>query len=1096
MKRAAQLVGLLVVCGGIGVGRPAVAAEVPFGAQQVISTLADEAYFVAAADLDGDGDLDVLSASQADDKIAWYENTDGAGSFGLQQVISTLANGPRSVAAADVDGDGDLDVLSASWFDDEIAWYENTDGAGSFGLQQIISTLADGAHSVAAADVDGDGDLDVLSASSNDDEIAWYENTDGAGSFGAQQVISVLANAPRSVAAADLDGDGDLDVLSASGNDDEIAWYENTDGAGSFGAQQVISVLASDAHSVAAADVDGDGDLDVLTASWNDDEIAWYENTDGAGSFGLQQVISRLANGASSAAAADVDGDGDLDVLSASNHDDEIAWYENTDGAGSFGAQQVISVLANGARSVAAADLDGDGDLDVLSASFIDDKIAWYENLTIHRSAKYTAASPVVAETDKWSLAASDLDRDGDLDLVATSKGNNKVTWYANDGSGSFGAEQLIDGSANAPRGLAVADLDGNGTQDVVVARKDANDAVWYANDGSGNFGSSNSVHTGVENTWAVSAADLDGDGDQDVVVSLCESGVAGGFAWHENDGSGVFGAAQAISAPTTRCARAVRGADLDRDGDIDVVGGLGNGVSWYANDGSGIFGAEQVLTPTGANCTGVFTADFDADGDLDVLASFLGTSEIRWYAGDGAGGFASGQLLPTHTGPWSVYAADLDRDGDVDSLSSGSDIFWNENDGTGDLSAVQLIAPSLISANSVIAADLNRDGALDVIPGRNGDTLEWFANGGGQAALPTLSTAYLGMVDGRIRDVLKIEVVHNGRTGDQDVEFTSVVLRFEEAPADPLSSAEVNALIENLFFYLDDGSGSFEIGSDTLVHTLSGLTLVAGQGAAVFTDDDPNFQVAHGTPRSYFVVLEFTADASSQTPSAFEVTHQNDSGRVQHRNYDLDLSIETADSVATGPIQALSATGDADSDGLDNDVEADVHGTDPLNSDSDGDGVSDGDEVNTYGSDPLDTDTDDDGLDDGDEVNNIGTLPTDPDHDGDNVCDGDGTGGGACTAGPDNCPFIGNGAQTNSDVFEAGDDCQCGDVTGDGVMTSADVDEVRAALMGVGVLSNPDRCDVAGTPDCGVDDIFVLERAANGLSTNVQNTCAAYFGP
>ena len=72
----------------------------------------------------------------------------------------------------------------ASGSDDKIAWYENTDGAGSFGPQQVISTLADVASSVFAADVDGDGDTDVLSASSNDDKIAWYENTDGAGGFG------------------------------------------------------------------------------------------------------------------------------------------------------------------------------------------------------------------------------------------------------------------------------------------------------------------------------------------------------------------------------------------------------------------------------------------------------------------------------------------------------------------------------------------------------------------------------------------------------------------------------------------------------------------------------------------------------------------------------------------------------------------------------------------------------------------------------------------------------------------------------------------------------------------------------------------------
>ena len=81
-----------------------------------------------------------------------------------------------------------------------------------------------------------------------------------------------------------------------------------------------------------AADVDGDGDMDVLSASQNDDEIAWYENTDGAGSFGPQQVISNLANGASSVFAADVDGDGDMDVFSASFGDDEIVWHRRSMG--------------------------------------------------------------------------------------------------------------------------------------------------------------------------------------------------------------------------------------------------------------------------------------------------------------------------------------------------------------------------------------------------------------------------------------------------------------------------------------------------------------------------------------------------------------------------------------------------------------------------------------------------------------------------------------------------------------------------------------------------------------------------------------------
>ncbi|MEM9596023.1 MAG: FG-GAP-like repeat-containing protein, partial [Acidobacteriota bacterium] len=104
------------------------AAAVPFNAQQVISTDADFARSVHAGDVDGDGDLDLMSASSDDDTIAWYENDGGANPSFTRIVISTTADGARSVYAGDLDGDGDLDILSASADDDAIAWYEN-DGA-------------------------------------------------------------------------------------------------------------------------------------------------------------------------------------------------------------------------------------------------------------------------------------------------------------------------------------------------------------------------------------------------------------------------------------------------------------------------------------------------------------------------------------------------------------------------------------------------------------------------------------------------------------------------------------------------------------------------------------------------------------------------------------------------------------------------------------------------------------------------------------------------------------------------------------------------------------------------------------------------------
>ncbi|MBK9462848.1 MAG: VCBS repeat-containing protein [Sphingobacteriales bacterium] len=227
--------------------------------------------------------------------------------------------------------------------------------------------------------MDSDGDIDILSTyvgQTDDGRIIWYEN-DGSGNFSSRQAISSVVFNPRAVYAADLDNDGDMDVLSDSANDYRIAWYEN-DGSGNFGAQQIISNYVANPRAISAADLDNDGDIDVLSASYGDDKIAWYKN-DGNGNFGSQQLITfSLASGIRHVYAADLDNDGNIDVLSASEEDNKIAWYKNN-GNGGFGNQQIITTDANKAMYVYAADLDNDDDIDVLSSSYDDDKIAWYK---------------------------------------------------------------------------------------------------------------------------------------------------------------------------------------------------------------------------------------------------------------------------------------------------------------------------------------------------------------------------------------------------------------------------------------------------------------------------------------------------------------------------------------------------------------------------------------------------------------------------------------------------------------------------------------------------------------------------------------------
>jgi len=362
-----------------------VTVNAQFGPEQIIDRRGGKAEVVHAADLDGDDDKDVLAATANGTRVVWFESESGR-DFGSEQVISTSTTvSAASLHAADLDADGDNDVLVAFEGVDEeqwVVWFEN-DGTGSFGPEQIVTSDVYGVREARSADLDGDGDLDVFSAVGYDSEIEWYENN-GNGVFEAPQVITGGVYGVESAYASDLDDDGDHDVLYVSYYIDEVAWLEN-DGSGQFGPKQVISTDVATAWAVHAKDLDGDGSKDVLSASSDDNKVAWYRN-EGDGSFGEQMVLTSAYGGEPRQVyATDMDGDTDNDVVAALWGSNEVVWFEN-EGAGLFSSRRVVTDKAYDVRSIYAEDLDGDGDKDILSASFDTDareagKVMWIENL-------------------------------------------------------------------------------------------------------------------------------------------------------------------------------------------------------------------------------------------------------------------------------------------------------------------------------------------------------------------------------------------------------------------------------------------------------------------------------------------------------------------------------------------------------------------------------------------------------------------------------------------------------------------------------------------------------------------------------------------
>lgn len=354
----------------------------------VISGISLPYIWVHAADVDRDGDRDVLGAGWEGDRVCWWENEAGDGSVWTERMIAVDVDGPCSVYGADVDNDRDLDVIGAIWYAGDVLWWENTSGDGTAWTEHVIATNLILAGSVCSGDVDGDGDEDVLGTGCHSFNVIWWENEAGDGSVWTEHVVDGAYMGARSACFADLDQDLDLDVIGAAFEADQITWWENEVGDGSRWAKRIIDRDFDAAIAVTGADVDGDEDIDVVGVAQLADEVTWWENEAGDGTAWTEHVIDGSFDGARAVIVADFDGDRDADVLAGAFDADQVAYWENVSGDGTSWTKRIIDAAFDIACSVDAADVDGDGDMDALGAALAANQIAWWENLATPRTPK------------------------------------------------------------------------------------------------------------------------------------------------------------------------------------------------------------------------------------------------------------------------------------------------------------------------------------------------------------------------------------------------------------------------------------------------------------------------------------------------------------------------------------------------------------------------------------------------------------------------------------------------------------------------------------------------------------------------------------
>ena len=557
---------------------------------------------------------------------------------------------------------------------------------------------------------------------------------------------------PRSFAVGDLDGDGDLDILVGDSffGSPGISVLKNN-GDQTFAAPVYYSLpLNQVVGEVALSDFDSDGDLDAFATIRGDfDQMTkikvWRNNGDGTFAAPIEFTTGQ---GPAGIVIADFTGDGKPDVITANYGGSSISLlrHNGLNGQQAGFLPPVSFNATNHAEKIAAADVNGDGILDVVVGETVD--IGPLATLAVMiNTGNGNFAAPVIYDAapggrfGSTAVALADLDNDGDVDLIGGglystgSLDNGAVTIRRNNGSGTFGAAEIIlftnPNFVPNPKEITTGFINGDGFADIVAAVPSGRAIEGFVvvnSNGSGGFNTP-VYYEASQQTFDVAIVDLDNDGDGDV-ITLANSSAA--VTVHENLGNGSFPVLPRYEVASL--SDAVESADIDNDGDIDIVvngevdiASLDPVVKILKNNGNGTFAPAIDYTPT-RNFADMKLRDINGDGFVDLI--FAPDGNYPPYHFGTALNLGNGTFAPTvvtevfSCGDGTIDAADLDGDGDLDIVLTEEEtcpgidphIFIFRNDGNQNFVRMpDIVLPGMLP-HGLALADVTGDGNIDII--------------------------------------------------------------------------------------------------------------------------------------------------------------------------------------------------------------------------------------------------------------------------------------------------------------------------------------------------------------------------------------------